>query len=66
MLYFGGKGTMTPNRNVHTRKLAGWTAISLALFALVPSDLPGAISVFGLMFSLAALVLSTRVYQPRR
>jgi hypothetical protein len=39
-------------------RLAGWTAITLALFALAPSYLPGAISLFGLMFSLVALVLS--------
>jgi hypothetical protein len=39
-------------------RLAGWTAITVALFALVPSYVPGAISLFGLMFSLVALALS--------
>lgn len=38
--------------------MAGWLAIALALLALVPSIVPGVISVFGLIISMLALVLS--------
>ena len=36
----------------------GWTAVLLALFALLPSFVPGAMSIFGLLIALAALILS--------
>ncbi len=36
----------------------GWGAIVLALLALVPGIVPGAVSVFGVMISLLALALS--------
>ena len=38
--------------------VAGWLAIALALFALAPSFVPGAFSVFGLLISLVALMVS--------
>ena len=38
--------------------VTGWLAIALALFALVPSIIPGAFSVFGLILSLTALIVS--------
>ncbi len=38
--------------------VAGWLAIALALFALAPSIVPGAFSVFGLLISLVAIVVS--------
>lgn len=38
--------------------IVGWAAIVLAILALVPSIVPGAISVFGLIISMSALVLS--------
>ena len=38
--------------------VAGWLAIALALFALAPSFVPGAFSVFGLLISLVALIVS--------
>lgn len=38
--------------------LMGWTAIILAIFSLVPSFVPGALSVLGLLLSLAALIIS--------
>lgn len=37
---------------------AGWLTIALALFALAPSFVPGAFSVFGLLISLVALIVS--------
>ena len=40
------------------RTLTGWLAISLALFSLVPSIVPGALSIFGLMLALTALLIS--------
>ncbi len=38
--------------------LVGWSAVLLAVFALLPSSLPGAMSVIGCLISLAALILS--------
>lgn len=38
--------------------VTGWLAIALALFALAPSIVPGAFSVFGLLISLIALIVS--------
>ena len=38
--------------------VTGWLAIALALFALAPSIVPGAFSVFGLLISLVALIVS--------
>ena len=38
--------------------MTGWLAIAVALFALVPSVVPGAVSVFGLLISLTALIVS--------
>lgn len=38
--------------------LMGWTAIILAIFSLAPSFVPGALSVIGLLLSLAALIIS--------
>ena len=38
--------------------VAGWLAIALALFGLAPSFVPGAFSVFGLLISLVALIVS--------
>ncbi|GJL53322.1 MAG: hypothetical protein NPIRA02_04540 [Nitrospirales bacterium] len=40
------------------RSVIGWTAVLLALLALAPSIVPGAMSIFGLLLSLAALILS--------
>lgn len=38
--------------------MVGWIAVILALIALLPSIVPGAMSIVGLVFSLAALILS--------
>jgi len=38
--------------------MMGWTAIAMALFSLVPGIVPGAVSLFGLMISMVALILS--------
>ena len=38
--------------------VVGWLAIALALFGLAPSFVPGAFSVFGLLISLIALIVS--------
>jgi len=47
-----------PIRVVEMSMVAGWLAIALALFALAPSIVPGAFSVFGLLISLVALIVS--------
>lgn len=39
-------------------RLGGWLAIGMALFAIGPSIVPGAFSMFGLMFSMLALIVS--------
>ena len=39
-------------------RLTGWTAMILAMFSLAPSFVPGALSVIGLLLSLAALIIS--------
>ena len=45
-------------RVVEMSMVADWLAIALALFALAPSIVPGALSVFGLLISLVALIVS--------
>ena len=39
-------------------KVVGWVAIVLAILSLVPSVVPGAISIMGFLVSLGALVIS--------
>jgi hypothetical protein len=39
-------------------KIIGWIAIVVSIFALLPSIVPGAFSLFGLMLSVVAMVLS--------
>ena len=41
-----------------TSKLTGRAAVILAIFAIVPGFVPGAVSIFGLALSMLALVLS--------
>ncbi len=36
----------------------GWLAIALAVFSLAPSIVPGTFSIFGLLISLAALIIA--------
>ena len=47
-----------PIRVIEMSIVVGWLAIALALFGLAPSFVPGAFSVFGLLISLIALIVS--------
>jgi len=39
--------------------IIGWFTVILAIFALLPNLMPGAVSLFGLLLSLIVLLLST-------
>ena len=40
------------------KKVIGWIAVSISVFSLAPSVVPGAMSLMGLLASIFALVLS--------
>ncbi len=40
------------------KKVIGWIAVSISVFSLAPSVVPGAMSLMGLLASILALVLS--------